>query len=95
MSDKKRPLLLYGKCDSKEGKILIQFELGDVSSVWVPFDLLVSDKLIENMIPQGFFHQFASFRILNRIVQVSRQRLDSMFLSSHDLVRTKKGVKTH
>ena len=67
-----RPHMFCRRYDSKEGKILVQFELGDVSSVLVPLDLLVSDKLIEDMIPQGFFHQFASFRVSNRIVQVSR-----------------------
>jgi len=80
LSDKKRPLVLvledkdegpvpvYGRHDSKEGKIFLQFELGDVNSVLVPLDLLVGDKLIEDMIPQSFFHQFASFRVSNCVV---------------------------
>jgi hypothetical protein len=46
-------------------QVSLQFKLGDMSSILVPFDLFVLDKFLEDVVSQRFFDQLAFLRQLN------------------------------
>ena len=53
---------------SQDREVSFQLVLGDVDAVLIPFDLLVRNEFLEDMISQGFSHQFTVFGVMNRVV---------------------------
>src|SRR4030067_647937 len=51
-----------------------------MGSILIPFDLLVLDKFFKDMISQCFLDQLTFFGKLDGFKQISRKRVDSMFL---------------
>jgi hypothetical protein len=50
----------------ENGEIFFQFELGNMSPILIPFNLLILDEFLEDVVSQGFLHQLALFCQLNR-----------------------------
>ena len=40
----------------QHGQVLVEFEVGNVGAVGVPFDTFVFYQFIENMLAESFFH---------------------------------------
>ena len=55
--------------------MFFQFEVGDLGAVFRPFDLLVLDQRMENMLAESVFEEFALFGDLNGLTQTLRKRL--------------------
>src|SRR4030042_1306422 len=52
-----------------------------MDAIAIPFDLLILDESIENMVAKGFPHQFALLSQLNGLQETSRQTTYPSFLS--------------
>ncbi len=64
----------------KNREIFLQFKLGDMGSILIPFDFFILNKFLKDVISQCFLDQFTLLRKLNRLQKVPWKRVDPVFL---------------
>ena len=70
-----------GSNDLQHGEIAFQLVLVHVGTIAVPFDLLILDKLVKDVIPQSITNEFASFHGFDGFIEASWQHFDPRTLA--------------